>query len=113
MTLDDMLSLRPTEASCSWRGLEERYAKFESLYMGSLVRSILAQGVLTPIEVDLDLKVVERGHHRVVAALWSHIVTVPYVVGRREERWCWVPATGLHEPYRYDLSAFDEEDDDT
>jgi len=109
LDLVDVLGLRPSESPRSWDLLGRSYRRHEAERLGALVAAIERDGVLTPIEIDVVAGCVERGHHRIVAAQMVGLERVPYVNGRREERWCWNPATGAHVPYPYELDSFDEQ----
>jgi hypothetical protein len=111
LELGDVVGLRPSEYPRSWDLLGRSYRRYEADRLGALAAAIERDGVLTPIEIDVAAGCVERGHHRVVAAQMVGLERVPYVDGRREERWCWNPATGMHVPYLYELDAFDEDAD--
>lgn len=109
LDLVEVLRLRPSEHPGSWDLLGLAYRRCEADRLGALVAAIERDGVLTPIEIDTVAGCVERGHHRIVAAQMIGLERMPYVNGRREERWSWNPATGEHVPYLYELVAFDEQ----
>ena len=111
MTLEEALALAPSERAGSWGELEMQYRRYETKAFDALVASLREHGMLTPVEIDPVAKRVERGHHRLVAARVAGLPNIPYVLGRREERWEWDPKTGRHAPYVYDLDAFDDEED--
>lgn len=110
MPIKKALSLRPSEHG-SWADLEQRYRRYESDAFNALVASLRKDGMLTPVEVDPESGVVERGHHRLAAARAAGLKEVPYVAGRRDEVWEWDPRTGKHVPYVYDIDAFDDDDE--
>jgi len=108
LPLAEIMTFRPTERPGTWKEMEACIAAEQPKLLEALVGSLRRDGMLTPIEIDMERRCVERGHHRVVAARIAGLETVPYIAGRREERWCWSPTTGTHQPYYYDLDAFDE-----
>lgn len=109
LPLEEVLTYSPSDeptwsATVNWARTQhpQRYA--------ALLDSVRLHGIRTPIELDPTRRRVERGHHRIVAAIDAPIAALPVRWGRRDEAWEWDHRSDTHLPYLYAPGDLDAED---
>lgn len=108
LPISEVFSYRPVEAR-TWEAVRERYERDYPETLAALRASIKRHGLVNPVQVDPDRRVVGDGHTRLLAAQDVGISEIP-VVWRQAQRyypdtddWIW--------DYRTDRHTYDPPDD--